>query len=123
MKITLELGQDEELRKEVMRIIREEIKRMSNDEIRKIIIEYVKETDIPAKVVSAAKDFVNKQLDMFMKGYGSMTIRQELDKKIENWLSSNLENYFDKNVRQFVKLYVEDKAQSFKDFISSLGKK
>jgi len=120
MKLTIEVGQDEELRKEILKMIQTEIRRITGDQIKEMTMEFLNQTNVAAKATSAVKEFVNKQLDFFIRGYGDMVVKQEMNKKMEDWINKNFQTYFDQNVKAYIETFIGGKVKSMTDFMEML---
>ena len=117
MKLTIDIGQDEELRKEILHLIAVEIKKITGEEIKKMAQEYLSQVNIAAKATSAIKEALNKQIDFIVKGYGDISIKHEMEKKINDWIEKNFASYFNQNVKGFIKGYVEEKVGTIQEFL------
>ena len=117
MKLTVEIGRDEELR-----LIQVEIRKITGDEIKKMAQEYLAQVNIAAKATSAIKDALNKQIDFLVKGYGDLSIKHEMEKKINDWIDKNFAAYFNQNVKGFIKGYVEEKVSTIQEFLDLVKK-
>lgn len=122
MKLTIEIGQDEELRKEIMHLVAVQIKKVTGDEIRQMAQEYLSQVNVAAKVTSTIKDLLNKQIDFVIRGYGDMTIKQEMDKKFTDWIDKNFVTYFNQHAKDFIRSYIEEKTTSIQDFLNLIKK-
>jgi hypothetical protein len=122
MKITIDIGSDEELRKEILHMVSVQIKKTTGEEIKKMAQDYLSQVNVAAKITSAIKDTLNKQIDFMIRGYGDMAIKQELEKKFSTWIEKNFNTYFDDKVKGYIKNYIEDKTTSFQDFLNTIKK-
>ena len=117
MKLTIEIGRDDELRKEILKLVKREISNISMDEIRKMTEDYLQNVNVAAKVTSTIKDLLNKQVDYLTKGYGEMVVKQQMDKRMDEWLEKNFKNYFEEKCKPFIRDYLDSKAESFGAFV------
>ena len=118
MKLTIEIGQDEELRKEIIHMVAVQIKKITGDEIRQMAQQYLSQVNVAAKVTSSIKDLLNKQIDFVMRGYADMSIKQELDKKFTDWIEKNFVTYFNQHAKDFIRAYIEEKTTNIQDFLN-----
>lgn len=123
MKLTIDIGSDEEMRKEILHMVAVQIKKITGDEIRKIAQDHLQQVNVAAKITNAIKDTLNRQMDFMLRGYGDLVIKQELEKKFVSWIEKNFNTYFDEKVKGYVKNYIEEKASSFQDFLNIIKKK
>lgn len=122
MKLTVQIGRDEELRQEVLKLVKREIKQISDGEIHKMARDYLNDVNISAKVTNTIKDVVNKQIDFLVRGYGDVTIRQKMNGKMNHWVENNFEKWFSGNAKEYIRNYLDGKVQSFKEFTQLLDK-
>ncbi len=122
MKLTIEIGRDEELRKEILHLIRVEIQKITNDEIKSMAKEYLTQVNITAKATNAIKELLNKQLTSILQGYGELSIKKEVETKINEWFDKNFVSYFNQNIKGFIKEYIEGKVNTIQEFLA-LSKK
>lgn len=88
MKITIEVGQDAELRREILKIISDHVRRITGDEIKKMVSGYLSQVDIAAKVSGALKQTVNWHIEQAVRGYGNTMVKQVLDTRLKDWLET-----------------------------------
>jgi len=112
MKLTVEIGRDEELRKEIINLIRTEIRNISGEEIREMVKQCMNEQNIPARVVSAFKDLVTAELDRFSRGYGRMTAEKIIKDKFQDIVENHFDSFFEKKAMPFLKDYVTNNLES-----------
>ena len=61
MKLTIDIGEDEQLRKEILLLVATQIKKLTGDEIKKMVREQLSQIDMSSKVVSAIKDYIKEK--------------------------------------------------------------
>lgn len=118
MKLTIEIGQDEELRKEILHMVAVQIKKVTGDEIRQMAQQYLAQVNVASKVTSAIKDLLNKQIDFVVRGYGDVVIKQEMEKKFTDWIEKNFVSYFNQHAKEFIRSYIEEKTTTIQDFLN-----
>lgn len=67
MKLTFQIGRDEELRKDIIKLVQREIKSITDDEIRKMCQDHFNNVNVAAKVTATIKDLLNKQIDFLVR--------------------------------------------------------
>lgn len=109
MKITIEVGQDAELRKQILEIVANQVKKVAGEEIKELVKSHLQQINIASKVASSIKDLVNRQIDMAIRGYGSIVVQQLMDSRMKEWSSDgkekireNIERHLGKLVRETV---------------------
>ena len=122
MKLTIEVGQDEELRKEILHLVAVQIKKVTGEEIRKMAQDYLAQVNVAAKVTSSIKDLLNKQIDFVIRGYGDVAIKQEMEKKFTDWIEKNFVSYFNQHAKEFIRSYIEEKTTTIHDFLNLIKK-
>ena len=111
MKITLELGRDEELRQEVLNMIRVEVRNITGLEIRELVKEHINEQNIPARVVAAFKDLVVREIEQFKNGYGRMSAEDIIKAKFEEVVQQRFEAFFKQQCVPFLANYVKTRLE------------
>lgn len=122
MKLTVQIGRDEELRKEILNLVHREIQNITNEEIRNMAQNHLNSVNIAAKVTSTIKDLLNKQIDFLVRGYGDTVIRQRMEEKMTEWVQNSFERWFDTNAKQFIRSYLEDKVKTIKEFFELMDR-
>lgn len=117
MKLTVNIGRDEELRKEIIKLVQREIRNVTDEEIRRMAQDHLNNVNVAAKVTSTIKDLLNKQIDFLVRGYGDAVIKQRMEEKMNEWVESKFEKWFSSNAREFIRLYMEDKVKTLKEFL------
>jgi predicted metal-dependent peptidase len=108
MKVTFEVGRDEELRKDLLDIIRTEVRSITGQEIRDMVREHLQASDVAARVASAFKELVNTQITNFTKGYGRQIAEQMFASKLDELATKQIAELFEKRAPAFVQKYVND---------------
>lgn len=125
MKITIEVGQDAELRKQILEIVATQVKKIAGEEIKELVTTHLQQINIAAKVSSALKDLVNRQINFAIQGYGSMMVQQLLNNHLENWSDGKekIEGHIKKAVGKLVNETVNVKfIDTLKDVINNKTK-
>lgn len=122
MKLTVNIGRDEDLRKEIIKLVQREIKNVTDEEIRRMAQDHLNNVNVAAKVTSTIKDLLNKQIDFLVRGYGDAVIKQRMEEKMNEWIESRFEKWFDSNAKGFIKSYLEDKVKTLKEFFELVNR-
>ena len=112
MKLTVEIGRDEELREKILGLVRSEIRSITGEEIREIVKKQMDEQNISARVVSAFKDLVNHQIDSFKSGYGRMAAEDLIKIKFQEVIDKSFESFFQKQCIPFLRNYIKKNLES-----------
>jgi hypothetical protein len=112
MKLTLELGRDDELRNEVLGMIRAEVRNLTGEEIRSLVKQSINEQNIPSRVVAAFKDLVGAQIEAFRSGYGRLAAEDIIKVKFDEVVAKHFETFFQKQCIPFLTDYVKNKLES-----------
>jgi len=122
MKLTVNIGRDEELRKEIIKLVQREVKNITDEEIRRMAQDHLNNVNVAAKVTSTIKDLLNKQIDFLVRGYGDSVIKQQMEEKMNEWIEKSFEKWFNTNAKGFIQSYLEDKVKTLKEFFELLDR-
>lgn len=122
MKITLEVGKDEELRTEILKLIRSEARNITGEEIREIVKTCMLEQNIPARVISAFKDLVNSQIKQFESGYGKIQANEILKNKFSEIVDKQFNDFFKQQCIPYLQNYIKNNLLSTAQLITGILK-
>jgi hypothetical protein len=122
MKLTLDIGRDEELRQEILKLIRTEVRSITGEEIRELVKQQINEQNIPARVVAAFKDLVNAQINMFKSTYGRMAAEDILKAKFQEVVDKNFESFFQKQCIPFLTNHIKNNFANTLNSIQNIMK-
>lgn len=118
MKLTLDVGRDEELREDILKLIRSEVRAVTGEEIRELVKQYMNQQNIPVRVVSAFKDLVNSQINQFKSGYGRMAAEDMIKAKFQEIVDKHFEVFFQKQCIPFLADYIKKNLESISGTIN-----
>jgi hypothetical protein len=106
MKVTFEVGRDEELRKELLELIRSEVRSITGQEIRDIAKEYMAELNVAGKVSSVFKELVNSHLDDMARSYGRLLVNDIIEARFKEVVDIRFEAFFKERCIPFLQEYL-----------------
>lgn len=122
MRFTFEAGQNEELRKEILDIIRSEIRKTTGQTIKEMVEEHMKTTDVAARVVASFKELVDRQLKLFASGYGSKAAGDIIAVKFREIVDKQFEEFFQARCIKFLSEYMDAHIEILTNSMSSFLK-
>lgn len=120
MRVTFEVGKDEQLRKELLELIRAEVRNITGQEIRELAREYMAELNVAGKVSSVLKELTNQHLEDMARSYGRLLVNDLMEAKFKEIVDTRFESFFQERCMPFLKEYLGPNLDNVTKTISGL---